>query len=131
MLNYHEYNANPKNKKTPDCITRALSNVLDISWDDALKLQFECALKTKYAIGSNQVYDRILKEHGYIKMKQPRKEDNRKYKLAEMDKVLKLSETKNKVFVNINHHCTVINGNTIEDIWDCREWTVRNYWVKE
>lgn len=40
MLNYKEFNVNPKHRKTGDCSTRALVGTLGISYEEALKYQF-------------------------------------------------------------------------------------------
>lgn len=130
MVNYRNYNANPKNRKTGDCSTRALCTVLGISWKDALKLQFECSVKTGYDPSSKQVMDRIMSEHGWVKMKQPRKADNKKYQVGEIDKITTLTERKNGILVLMANHWTAIKGDDLLDIWDCRYKSIGNYWVQ-
>ena len=130
MIRYYEKNVNPKNRKTGDCSTRALVGTLGISYEDALKLQTEVTLETYYGITNKEVIEGVLKRFGYIKMKQPRKANGKKFKVKEMDKLLSKQQMKEGVLVTIaNHHTCIVDG-VIQDIWDCGEKTVGNYYVK-
>ena len=130
MLPYRECNVNPKGRKTGDCSTRALVGTLGVSYDEALRLQCEGALATKYGITDKQVMEYVLKKFGYVKMKQPRKLDNTKYTVGEMDKVLTREQVSEGVLVTVaSHHTCVVNG-AVQDIWDCRGKSVGNYYVK-
>lgn len=53
MIKFMEVNVNPKKRKTGDCSTRALVGTLGISYDEALKLQFEESLKCYYDPGKS------------------------------------------------------------------------------
>lgn len=130
MIKYKEKNVNPKNRKTGDCSTRALVGVLGISYDEALKLQTKWSLKTYYDPTSKQVMERVLQEFGYVKMKQPRKEDGTKYSVYEMDEVLTKKQMSEGVLVTVaNHHTCIVDG-VVQDIWDCSYKRVGNYYVK-
>ena len=129
-VNYCNKNVNPKNRKTGDCSTRALCTVLGISWEDALTLQYQYSLKTKYDMTSKQVIDRIMADRGYVKMKQPRKDDNTKYLVGEIDKLTYHTERKHGVLILMAHHLTAVIGDDLIDIWDCRRKTIGNYWIK-
>lgn len=131
MIGYVEKNVNPKGRKTGDCSTRALVGTLGISYDDAVKLQTEISLKTYYDPSSKQVMEKVLDKFGYKKMPQPRKADNTKYKVAEMDKILTKKEMDEGVLVTVAHHHTCITKGNIQDIWYCGEYTVGNYYVKK
>lgn len=130
MIGYIENNVNPKKRKTGDCSTRALVGTLGISYDEALKLQMEVSLKTYYDPTSKQVMERILEKFGYVKMKQPRKPDGKKYMVREMDEILSKQEMREGVLVTVASHHTCIVGGKIQDIWDCGYKTVGNYYVK-
>ena len=129
-VNYCNKNVNPKNRKTGDCSTRALCTVLGISWEDALTLQYQYSLKTKYDMTSKQVIERIMADRGYVKMKQPRKEDNTKYLVGEIDKLTYYIERKQGVLILLANHWTAIIGDDLVDICDCRWKTIGNYWIK-
>ena len=130
MLKYRELNVNPKGRKTGDCSTRALVGTLGISYDEALKLQMEESLKCYYDPTSKQVMERVLKRFGYVKMKQPRKGDNSKYEVWEMDNILTPRQMVEGVLVTVANHHTCITDGVVQDIWDCRYKCVGNYYVK-
>lgn len=129
-VNYCNKNVNPKNRKTGDCSTRALCTVLGISWEDALTLQYQYSLKTKYDMSSKQVIERIMADKGYVKMKQPRKEDNTKYLVGEIDKLTYHTERKHGVLILMANHWVAVIGDDLIDIWDSRRKTIGNYWIK-
>lgn len=130
MIPYRHVNANPKHRKTGDCSTRALVGTLGISYVEALKLQCEVAINSCYGITDKQTMERILKKFGYVKMKQPRKPDNTKYLVKELDQILSSKEIYEGVFVTIAGHHTCIKEGYIQDIWNCGDKSVGNYYVK-
>ena len=130
MIGYVEKNVNPKGRKTGDCSTRALVGTLGISYDEALKLQTEISLKIYYDPTSKQVMEKVLEKFGYVKRRQPRKGDNTKYKVSEMDKILSKKEMEEGVLVTVANHHTCITKGHIQDIWDCGDKSVGNYYVK-
>ena len=130
MIKYVCKNVNPKGRKTGDCSTRALVGTLDIPYEKALKEQTDVALATYYGITNKEVIEGVLKRYGYVKMKQPRKANGKKYMVKEMDKILTNQQMKEGVLVTIAGHHTCIKNGAIQDIWDCGEKTVGNYYVK-
>ena len=130
MIPYYKHNVNPKNHKTGDCSTRALVGTLGIDYDEALKLQMKWALKTYFDPTSKQVMEKVLEEFGYVKMKQPRKGDGKKYLVGEMDCLLTQKQLHDGVLVTVANHHTCITGGVVQDIWDCRYKCVGNYYVK-
>ena len=131
MISYVEKNVNPKGRKTGDCSTRALVGTLGISYDEALKLQTEIALKIYYDPTSKQVMEKVLEKFGYVKRRKPRKGNNKKYTVSEMDKILSKKEMEEGVLVTVANHHTCITKGHIQDIWDCGNKTVGNYYVKK
>lgn len=130
MLKYRELNVNPKGRKTGDCSTRALVGCLGINYEEALQLQTKWSLKTYYDPSSKQVIEKVLSEFGYAKMKQPRKSDNTKYMVKELDQILTDKQLEEGVLVTVaNHHTCIVNG-VIQDIWDCGDKSVGNYYIK-
>lgn len=130
MIKYFEFNVNPKNRKTEDCSTRALVGTLKISYEEALQLQMKWSLKTYYDPTSKQVMEKVLNEFGYIKMKQPRKWDGTKYTVREMDQLLSEKQMQEGVLITVANHHTCITGGVIQDIWDCGNKSVGNYYIK-
>lgn len=130
MIEFQYVNVNPKGRKTGDCSTRALVGVLGVTYEQALKMQCEEAIKSCYGITDKQVMERVLKRYGYIKMKQPRKEDGKKYTVGELDEILTKKQIEEGVLVTVARHHTCIKNGCVQDIWDCRGKTVGNYYVK-
>lgn len=134
MLNFKNVNVNPKGRKTGDCSTRALVGTLNISYDEALKLQMEESLKCYYDPTSKQVIERVLKKFGYVKMPQPRWDDNTKVKVRDLDKYLSWCCNEDwlngNILVTVANHHTCINNGEIQDIWNCGTKTIGNYYVK-
>lgn len=130
MLSFKKVNVNPKNRKTGDCSTRALAYALGISWADALDLQVEQAKKTGYDVTSHQVIERVLKKYGYEKMKQPRKSNNTKYEVRELDRWFTTVETGEPIVVQVAHHYVVVDGSNYVDSWDSGYKCAGNYYIK-
>ena len=125
---FHFYNANPKNRRTGDCVIRALSLFLDKSWDDVLEGLFEVAMKEKTVPTDDTCYKKYLSSLGYTMKKQPRKSDNTKYTGTEFCK--KVAKSNHKYLVHIGgHHIVCISENKINDIWDSSDGCIGNYWV--
>lgn len=130
MLNYLKLNVNPKKRKTGDCSTRALVSCIGIDYNTALDLQVQEAKKSYYDITSRQVMEKVLEKFGYYKMKQPRKLDNTKYTVKEMDRVLSSRNLQNGVIVNVAYHYVTLRDSNYIDIWDSGNKCVGNYYVK-
>lgn len=135
MISFQKVNVNPKGRKTGDCSTRAIANLLDISWEEALKLQMEEALKCYYDPTSKQVVERVLKRFGWVKMPQPRWYDaitgtNKKRMVYFMDEVLTQKQMDEGVLVTVANHHTCIKNGVVQDIWDCRKKSVGNYYIR-
>ncbi len=130
MLKFEKVNVNPKGRKTGDCSTRAIVGTLGISYDEALRRQCEFAIKTCYGITNKEVIEAILKQEGWVKMKQPRKSDGSKYTVGELDAILPPAVRDRAVLVTVANHHTCIVGDAVQDIWDCRKKTVGNYYIR-
>jgi hypothetical protein len=131
MIGYNNYNCNPKGRKTGDCSTRAIATTLNISWDDALKEQVKWSLKTHYDVTSKQVVEKVLEEWGWVKMKQPRKLNGKKYLVRELDQILTPEQLQEGVLVTIANHHTCIKDGMIQDIWNCGNKSVGNYYIRK
>jgi hypothetical protein len=131
MLEFRKANVNPMKKRVGDCSTRALSNVLNISYEEAIREQCETAIKTCYGLTDKELVDEIMNKYGYIKMKQPRKSNGKKYDVNEMDQVLTKKQIEDGVLIKVAKHFTVIKNGDIQDIWNCGYMTVGNYWIRK
>ncbi|MBO4251374.1 MAG: sel1 repeat family protein [Clostridia bacterium] len=131
MLKYVYKNVNPKGKETADCVTRALVLATGMPYEEVVRSQMNCALETGESFANKAVYEKILKDHGYVKYKQPRRSDGTMYCIEEMDEILTDAQLSCGVFVTVNTHVSFIEGKNYYDIWDCGDCCVRNYYVKK
>lgn len=64
---YIPYNPNPANRRTDDCVIRAVAKVLDIPWERAYIMLSVKGLEM-YAWGnSNDVWGSLLRENGFVR----------------------------------------------------------------
>lgn len=137
---YHFYNANPKNRRTTDCVVRAICTALEQDYNKTVIELAELQCTTGYDSSDSKLYDKYLQSKGWIKHKQPRKADNTKYTGNEF--CSKLSKDVLFIGKNVIAH---IGGNHIVciketdgihgthkvfDIWDSTNGCIGNYWTK-
>lgn len=127
MIRYVNKNINPKNKKTCDCVIRAIALASDKSYEEVYRELVEISLRTGYFITEKRTYDKYLEKIGFVKMKQPRKGDGTKYIVKEIDELISSSQT---VIVSVAHHLTCVKEHICYDLWDCRHKSVGNYYIK-
>lgn len=128
------FNANPKNRYTGDCVIRAISTALNKSY---IQVTTDLAqLQTKYFYDSSdpKLYGKYLQQNGWIKMKQPKHENNTKYTGSEWCSFIKFwkNQQYNRMIAHIgsNHIVAIIDGKIL-DTWDSSGGCIGNYWVKE
>lgn len=120
------YNANPKNRRSDDCVIRAIATATDKSWEEVLQGLFEIALKEKRILSEVECYGKYLVKLGWTKQKQPRKSDNTKFTGREF-----VTQFKGVAIAHIGgHHIVCIKGGKVWDTWDSTDGCIGNYWVK-
>ena len=137
---FHYYNANPKNRITGDCVTRALCTALEIPYNQCVMEQAEIQCKTGYDNATAQGIDYYLKEKGWIKCSQPRKADGTKYTGKEWCKEIDsdIGFVGKSIVANIGGHHTVCikeygqhGFHKVFDHWDSTDGCIGNYWIKK
>lgn len=120
------YNANPKGRKTTDCVVRSLCTALDQTYEETVRELTEFWLATGYHAGDDKCYGKYLESKGWVKNKQPRKPDNTKYTGREFVKIFK-----GVCFAHIGgNHTVCIKDGKVLDTWDSTEGCIGNYWTK-
>ena len=134
---FKQVNVNPKNKKSTDCVIRALVTATNYSIEEIIKSLTAIYLKTGWFITDKKCIDKFLTLEGLTKMKQVKKENGTKYTGKEFCEYLnKTITTKEPVIASMAGHLTVFkdfedgNGYVIVDSWDCGSKCVGNWWVK-
>lgn len=141
---FHFHNANPKGRYTADCVTRAICTATGLTYEGAVMAQ--AAVQIKYGVAfENDAIDKVLKDLGWTKHKQPRKADGKKYTGEEFchiqflmlnayfpTKEVEGITISNRIVANVggNHTVAIVDGR-IWDTWDSTDGCVGNYWTKE
>ena len=141
-------NVNPKQRRTGDCVIRALATASGKSWDEILDMLVEEAHRRKYSPASKECYGEVLKKLGFIKRQQPRKPDGTKYQAWEFTQWLReIARDPNErwqlaggqqIVAHIGgHHIAAImyghpEGWRVVDIWDSSMGgTIGIWWVRK
>ena len=125
MINFEKRNVNPKNRKTGDCVIRALTVATGKDYNEIYKELFDISLKTGYILNEKRVEDKLLEKYGFIKHKQPRKVDGSKFTIGEIDKLV----NNGVVVIRCAHHLTAVLDGCLIDTWDCRCKCISNYYT--
>lgn len=131
---FHYYNANPKNKFTDDCVIRAICTALEQDYVQTVREMTELGIAYGYLVNSDETINRYLKSKGWVKCRQPRKWDNTKFTGKEWCENIRWHESNVRMerqIANIGgHHIVAIIDGKINDIWDCSNKCIGNYWIK-
>lgn len=138
------FNANPKHRVTGDCWLRAVCTGLGEDYNKVLKEMCDVHLKTGYEMSCDRAVDMYLASKGWVKHRQPRKDDNTKYTGEDFCHWLSVNYPNGRlgnVICNIGgHHMVAIkptnHGDGINcrykvlDIWNSTRGCIGNYWTK-
>lgn len=124
---YINYNANPKNLKTSDCVIRALSKATGKSWDEVYKELFEIGYKKKRLLNDSHVYNQFLKDNHFIKSSAKRNSDG---KMITIEDFTKQSDSKKVYVIHTRKHLTVVMNNDIYDTWNTSREKAGKYYFK-
>lgn len=128
MINYELKNQNPKNKKTTDCVIRALTEATGKSYYDIYDDLYKLSIKTGYFINEKRLYEKLIESYGFVKVKQPIKWNDKKYLIGELDELIRRADI---IIVSCAHHLACVKNHTLYDLWDCRRKSVGNYFIKK
>lgn len=118
-------NVNSKNRKTTDCVARAISFASGKPYETVIDDLVKVWKDTGYHIGDKKNYEKLLALYGFVKQENKRKYDNSKYKVREIDQLCP-----NKVAViTMANHLTAYVGGYLIDIWNCGYKTIGNFYT--
>lgn len=126
-MEFIKYNNNPKNKKTGDCVIRAIATATNSSWEYVYSKLSELGIEQGLMINDSKNWQKYLENLGYIKQKMPRRSDRTRYTLEEF--ATELAEENKIYLVKLAGHLTVIKNKKLIDTWNCSYKSVGNYWV--
>lgn len=125
-MEFVAYNANPRQRKTGDCVVRALSLALNKSWETVYRELLEVALETNYSIGSKDTIKIYLERQDIHMEKMPKRADNTRYTVREFCD--ELAKPKKTYLLLVAHHLTCARNKNLYDTWNCSRKSVGNYW---
>lgn len=124
-MSFFYYNANPKGIRTGDCVVRAFSYFLGMSWAEALQSLIDWGIKNGLVLFHYRgFYNKYLLERGYKKRKTPNQV------LTVRDFCDKYAEDGGLYLIQCPRHVTIVHNKGIVDTWDCGHLKVEGYWDK-
>ena len=127
-MKFIEFNINPKNKKTGDCVIRAIATATNSSWEYIYRELAELGIKKGLMINDSKNWKAYLKKLGYEQQKMPRRDDKTRYTLEEFCD--ELAEDNQIYIIKVARHLTVVKDKNLYDSWNCSHKSVGNYWIK-
>lgn len=128
-MKFIQFNINPKNKITKDCVIRAIATATNKTWESIYRELAELGIKKGLMINDRNNWKAYLKNLGYEKQNMPRREDRTRYTLEEFcDELAKTNVT---YIVKVANHITVVKNKDLYDTWNCSRKSVGNYWIIE
>lgn len=133
------HNQNPHNRFTTDCVIRAISTATKIPYNQVVMEMAEMQCKTGFDMSENTLINRYLKSKGWVKNRQPRKDDGTKYTGKEFcaalwrskfDDVIPIGSDRS-IIANIGgHHIVAIINWQVWDTWDSTGGCIGNFWTR-
>ena len=127
-MKFIEFNINPKNKKTGDCVIRAIATSTNSSWEYIYRELAELGIKKGLMINDSKNWKVYLKKLGYEQQRMPRRDDKTRYTLEEFCD--ELAEDNQIYIIKVAGHLTVVKDKNLYDSWNCSHKSVGNYWIK-
>ncbi len=122
---YTYKNLNPQQKRTGDCVVRAMAYFFGVDWRTAFySLITYCADHAVVTFNYRSTYTAFLKEKGYRRMRAPEKGmtvGRFRDEYAEEGKMYLLQ---------VPRHLTIIDDRVLIDTWDCSDRKLEGYWMK-
>lgn len=124
---FHFVNVNSHNRKTCDCVYRAIADAFGITWEEALRACVAFGLKRGIAPNDHACYGGIFKSLCIDKEAQPRKPDDTKFTGSEFCREY---ATEGRVFIAHlgGNHVVAIKNGKVNDIWNSTGSCIGNYW---
>lgn len=120
---YKELNVNPKERKTGDCVVRAIAKAEDRAWLEVFDDLVALARKAHTMPSNKHAYEKYLKKYKTMPvMYRLPSGKNRRYTV---DDITSLVGT---YIVKIAGHLTVVIDGVVYDTWDCRKKCAYKIW---
>jgi hypothetical protein len=125
MSAFVKHNQNPQGWKRSDCVIRALSFALDISFYQVLQDLYTIGVRLATIQNDNRVYVSYLeRDHGLHKMSVKKEVDGDTRRFTVGD----ICAWKGTYIVQVASHLTVVKDGACYDTWDCRKKSAYRIW---
>lgn len=125
MANYLYYNPNPLDRRTGDCVIRALTKLLDTDWDTVFVELFTTAFAMKDMMDHNIVWNEYLESCGYVRRVIPDR-CPLCYSIADFCD----DHPSGKYVVATDSHVVAVVDGNYYDTWDSGDKVPIYYWTK-
>lgn len=126
-MEFIKYNKNPKNKRTGDCVIRAISEATNNTWENVYMELAKLGIEQGLILNDTANWRKYLEILGYKQEKMPRRKDNTRYTVEEF--CVELAEPNKTYIVKVANHITLVRNKNLYDTWDCSYKSVGNYWT--
>lgn len=149
---FHYYNNNPKDRHVGDCAYRALALFLDVSWEEAARIAWDCYLETGCLIEESNInrihspgymftFNKMNIEY-YLEDKfgcvclpeeECKKQDEEGFTRATtiQEFIDLFAEEGETYLVSASKHFTVVKDKKVWDIVDCSEIHGSRYYIRK
>ena len=124
---FHYHNENPKNRITGDCTFRAIAKATGKPWTEVVMEMAEMSVRTGYAINDTKGIEKYMEQIGWVKHRQPRKPNGKKYTGKEFCREFRPHRA--VAHIGGGHDVAIIDGK-VWDIWDSTGGCIGNYWTE-
>lgn len=121
---FENYNANPNNKKTGDCVVRALSKALDKSWDVVYMDLCEIGFELKVMPNDDECYMEYLKSKGFTKETIKVTKGSKRPTVTSFTK----EHQEGTYILRVANHLVTVKDGKYFDIWDSGSCCLYGFW---
>lgn len=126
-MEFVKFNQNPKQKRTTDCVIRAISFALGKTWEEVYRDLAEQGIENGLMLNDRNNWKLYLKVLGYNMERMPKTLNNKRYTVEQFaDEIARKGCT---YIVKIANHITVVKDKKLYDTWNCKNKCVGNYWI--
>lgn len=115
-------NVNPKNKKTGDCVIRAIAKAENKLWAEVFEELVKISREVCSVPNDKDVYNVYLKDYETINVFKIVKEKKKRYTVKDITKF------EGSYVVSIAGHMTTVVDGKIFDLWDCGDKCAYKIW---
>jgi len=130
---YYEFDTTNPNQgyRGCDCVVRSISLAMNKSWEHIFDDLCAIGRKLHRMPNDDKVFEKYLKDNGWICLGQPRKSDNSKYTGKEFIVAYESQNHNTSIIANIaSGHLSCIIDNKFHDIWDPSDYCIGKIWIK-